>query len=228
MVNKIIAGIIVAVVGVAAIEYFRQKIGPITLSVKADSASILAGGSVTFTATATGGVAPYSYAWNFGNGNTGNGNPVSETFISNGTFKTTCTVTDSAGNVASGSDTVTVTSVATPFLTASSPTFAEEGTTVQISGLLYEGSPSTGGIGGESVEFLVLAPGAPAPVGIGSATTNGTGLATISYTIPSGGPPGTWTFYSSFGGDAAKGLTAAANATSNTTVYAPLSVTVGP
>src|SRR5437899_2540575 len=42
------------------------------------------GPSVTFTCSATGGTAPYSYGWTFGDGITGSGSPVSHTYQSAG------------------------------------------------------------------------------------------------------------------------------------------------
>src|SRR5213080_2493145 len=53
------------------------------------------GQSVTFTCSATGGTAPYSYGWTFGDGNTGSGSPVTYSYQSAGAMTVTCTVTDS-------------------------------------------------------------------------------------------------------------------------------------
>ncbi len=51
-------------------------------------------------------------------------------------------------------------------------------------------------LGSETLSFSV------AGVAVGSATTNATGTATLSYTIPVGTAAGTYTFLVSFGGDA--------------------------
>ncbi len=57
---------------------------------------------------------PYTFSWNFGDGTTGSGNPVSHTFSSTGTYTQIVTVTDSIGNVATGKDTVLVSSIPQP------------------------------------------------------------------------------------------------------------------
>ncbi len=194
---------------------------------QAESVTAFAGSTIQFTATAAGGVSPYTYAWTFGDGGTGSGNPASHTFTTGGSFTVTVTVTDTVGNTANGTDTVTISTLITPSLTCTSPPFAQEGTVVTVSGFLK--NTSTGaGISGETVAFLAAVPGG-SPITIGTAPTNSTGLASVSYTVPSSGPTGNWTFYASFGGDSANGLTAVApNPTSVTDVYAPLTVTVGP
>ena len=66
------------------------------------------GETVSFKGTATGGTAPYTYSWNFGDSATTIGNPVSHTYATAGTYQATLTVSDSAGHVASASQTITV------------------------------------------------------------------------------------------------------------------------
>ena len=57
------------------------------------------GATVTFSADVTGGVLPYSYLWDFGDGNTSTAaNPI-HTYISDGTFTVTLTVTDGDSTV---------------------------------------------------------------------------------------------------------------------------------
>jgi hypothetical protein len=51
---------------------------------------------VTFTAAAGGGVPPYSFSWDFGDGSTGSGSLVSHTYASSGGYRITLTVQDSA------------------------------------------------------------------------------------------------------------------------------------
>jgi hypothetical protein len=57
--------------------------------------------SYIFTATVTGGVAPYTFSWQFGDGTPlGTGNPVTHQFHQPWTYQVWATVTDAAGNVA--------------------------------------------------------------------------------------------------------------------------------
>jgi hypothetical protein len=51
---------------------------------------------ITFTAAAGGGVPPYSFSWDFGDGSTGSGSVVSHTYASSGGYRITLTVQDSA------------------------------------------------------------------------------------------------------------------------------------
>src|SRR5713101_1732999 len=45
-----------------------------------------AGKPVSFTATSSGGCTPSSFQWNFGDGNTGSGNPTSHAYAVKGTY----------------------------------------------------------------------------------------------------------------------------------------------
>src|SRR5207245_2982158 len=56
-----------------------------------------AGSPVQFTASTTGGVAPFTFSWNFGDTTTGTGSPVSHSYSAAGTFSVTVTATDSNG-----------------------------------------------------------------------------------------------------------------------------------
>src|SRR5262249_44107955 len=73
--------------------------------------------SVSFTGAASGGTAPYSYSWNFGDGSATSTlqNP-GHTYNSAGTYTATLTVTDSAApaNTATSNVTVTVSAVGNP------------------------------------------------------------------------------------------------------------------
>jgi PKD repeat protein len=64
---------------------------------------------VNFSANASGGTAPYSYRWSFGDGGTGGDlKSISHIFTTNGPFEATVVVLDGAGGSISGSDNLTV------------------------------------------------------------------------------------------------------------------------
>ena len=89
------------------------------------SANPAVGSPVTFTATVTGGTAPYSYSWSFGDGSAaGTTNPVSHSYTSKGAKTVTLTVTDA--NTMQGMSSQTVNIAGTPptvsFTVSASPT----------------------------------------------------------------------------------------------------------
>ncbi len=75
---------------------------PLTISGLAASPNPAAFGQVVnFTASATGGTSPYTYAWAFGDGGTGgNLSSISHVYTTNGPFDAELTVADAAGGVA--------------------------------------------------------------------------------------------------------------------------------
>ena len=64
--------------------------------------------SISFTGTATGGTPPYSYNWDFGDGNTGTGSSAVHAYQSMNNFTVALTVTDTAGATATFSQVVRV------------------------------------------------------------------------------------------------------------------------
>jgi PKD repeat protein len=56
--------------------------------------------AVSFSSTPSGGLAPYTYAWNFGDASTGTGPSPSHTYTSGGTFSVNLNVTDANGATA--------------------------------------------------------------------------------------------------------------------------------
>jgi len=63
---------------------------------------------VNFTATATGGTAPYTYEWTFGDASSGSGSPVTHDYATEGRFSVKLTVSDSAGHAVTVTKNVTV------------------------------------------------------------------------------------------------------------------------
>ena len=66
---------------------------------------------VNFTSAAEEGTAPYSYAWDFGDGNTSNLQNPSNIYQIAGSYTSKLTVTDAEGKTASKSIVITVTEV---------------------------------------------------------------------------------------------------------------------
>src|SRR5436309_2750679 len=96
------------------------------------------GQQVTFTASVSGGTAPYTDSWSFGDGSTGTGPSVTHTYSSAGSFTVTLTVKDSGvpQQTVTSQKTVTVTNPPPP-LSASftySPSSPQVGQTVSFTG----------------------------------------------------------------------------------------------
>jgi len=64
--------------------------------------------TVNFTANANGGTPPYTYNWNFGDGQSSTEQNVSHTYVAAGTYVAALTVTDSLGTTTNGSVTIIV------------------------------------------------------------------------------------------------------------------------
>ena len=69
---------------------------PLTASLTCSATSPLVGQQVTFSASTSGGIAPYSFSWSFGDGSTGTGSTASHSYSIAGTFTVTLTVNDSS------------------------------------------------------------------------------------------------------------------------------------
>lgn len=80
--------------------------------------SVNAGGSLSFTATASGGTSPYTFSWSFGDGQTGSGATVSHTYQSAGNYNVTLTITDAIGETQTITKTVKVNAVGGPIFTS--------------------------------------------------------------------------------------------------------------
>lgn len=68
-----------------------QKMDPLVVTLTPSTQSGTVPLTVTFTASATGAVGGYTYAWAFGDGGVANGTPVNHTYSSSGTFNATVT-----------------------------------------------------------------------------------------------------------------------------------------
>jgi len=82
--------------------------------------SPVAGQVVSFTGTASGGTAPYTFSWTFGDGAAATGNPATHTYTSAGSYTAGLSVMDSKGATGAASTHVTVGSGTTADFTISS------------------------------------------------------------------------------------------------------------
>jgi len=94
------------------------------------------GSSVSFSGTASGGVGTLTYHWDFGDGGTADGSLTpSHTFVDNGVYTVTLTVTDGNNQSASDTATVTVSNVApTGSLSNNGPVYTNGNVTVSFAG----------------------------------------------------------------------------------------------
>jgi PKD repeat protein len=100
------------------------------------------GQEIDFFGTAIGGVQPYSFSWDFGDGSSGTGQAPSHTYTSAGTFVVTLTVTDSASPPATDTDTTNaiITSGDQPIADANGDYEGEVGEEIQFEGDVYGGT----------------------------------------------------------------------------------------
>ena len=90
---------------------------PLGASITYSPANPVAGQIITFSASATGGVSPYSYNWSFSDGTTGVGQFTSHSYSAQGTYTVTVTVSDSASPAQTVTATKSVVVSAPPPLT---------------------------------------------------------------------------------------------------------------
>ena len=127
-------------------DFWIQGATPLSATAKGTPSTGNAPLAVSFTGSATGGTAPYSYSWNFGDGSaTSTAQNPSHTYNSAGTYTATLTVTDSSSPVKTATSTVTTTvsAVGNP-LTATvsaNPTSGQVPLTVAFTGTGTGGTP---------------------------------------------------------------------------------------
>jgi PKD repeat protein len=126
-------------------DFWIQGATPLSATASATPTTGNAPLSVSFTGSATGGKAPYSYSWNFGDGSTSTAQNPSHTYNAACTCTATLTVTDSSSPVktATSSVTITVSAVGNPLsATASaSPSSGQVPLNVAFTGTGTGGTP---------------------------------------------------------------------------------------
>jgi PKD repeat protein len=106
-------------------------------TITASALKISAGHTVTFTTSPTGGTAPYSYAWSFGDGATSAvQDPSAHTFAKAGTYVVNLTVTDAGGGVVHSSVTIVVSSAPAGLNLGSTGTYMIVGVVVVVLAIL--------------------------------------------------------------------------------------------
>ncbi len=97
-------------------DLWIQGTTPLTATASASPTVGNAPLGVSFAGSATGGTAPYTFSWNFGDGTTSTAQNPSHTYSAAGTFNATLTVTDSSSpaKTATSSVTVNVSAVGNP------------------------------------------------------------------------------------------------------------------
>src|SRR5207237_588156 len=88
---------------------------------------------VTFAGSATGGAAPYAYAWTFGDGGTATGTlSPAHTYGDSGSYTATLVVTDALGGTSQGSTAVTISNVAPTPTLSGAPASSAEGAAISL------------------------------------------------------------------------------------------------
>ncbi|TMI51026.1 PKD domain-containing protein, partial [Candidatus Bathyarchaeota archaeon] len=109
------------------------------------------GQTVTFTASASGGVAPYSFTWDFGDGATATGTAASHAYASANYYNVTLTAVDSANNIGSSRSVIAVGSwnpnvPCVPSLTALSSILGSAYPSESLAGSQWQTNSTAGGI----------------------------------------------------------------------------------
>jgi PKD repeat protein len=117
---------------------------PFTADFTIDGTSV-AGVSLNFTATASGGTPPYLFAWMFGDGNSGTGSGATHIYTVKGSYTVTLNVTDANGTMLSISRGIVV--APQPLTVTISPSSATAGNPVEFTATI------TGGTGPYSVSW---------------------------------------------------------------------------
>ncbi len=176
---------------VHALTAWRPARPVVTASASFNPSNPTAGQTVTFTGAASGGAAPYSFTWDFGDGTAAAGNPVSHTYAP-GTYPVHMAAADSQGTVGVFSQTITVTAAPDFSISASPSSLIVRVGKTNASTILL--SSLNGFSGNVSVSSSVTPVG---PTAFLSPTTvtlvpNGSGTTVLNVSASLTTPPGTY------------------------------------
>jgi PKD repeat protein len=107
---------------IGAFEYEASASPQLRVVIEANPTSGQAPLNVNFTGSATGGTAPYTYSWNFGDDQASTSQNPFHSYPSEGAYTATLTVTDNEGGNAVASQVITVTKTAVSLAAAMSAT----------------------------------------------------------------------------------------------------------
>ncbi len=178
------------------------------------------GQNLKFTANVSGGVPPYSYSWNFGDGTTASTNPAYHSYSTPGYYTITVTVTDAINDKASASVTINIEVVPTLTLTVSgvktynNAYWAVEGSTIGLTAQLLENGL---GLRDQDIEFYVN------NTQVGHGLTDDSGTVTVYYTVNTTGQLQIYAYYPGV----SPGYASVTSNTVTVNAVAPLSVSVG-
>jgi PKD repeat protein len=113
-------------------SYSLSVIGNMSATITASKTTVDAGQAVDFTSVVTGGLSPYAYSWNFGDGSpTSSAQNPTHTYSGSGTQIVTFTATDSAGGTIHRTVSIAVNAAVTASASAT-PTTVAPGATVSF------------------------------------------------------------------------------------------------
>jgi PKD repeat protein len=157
---------------------------PVSASASATPSSVDVGQTVSFSCTAGGGVAPYTYSWVFGDGTTGTGQSATHSYTTAGSMTAVCTVRDSDSTTATGAASVAVVALPSVTTPSASPNGPLEGSSVTIT------VSASGGSGGLTYTWAGLPPGcvsANSPSVTCTPTSSGTYQVSVTVVDSNGG-----------------------------------------
>jgi PKD repeat protein len=129
--------------GLTGSQQFTLTVNPPLVVSAGSDVTTQVGKALPFAGTATGGIAPLTYAWDFGDGGKASGSLTpTYTYANSGTYTVTLTVTDAQNHVGQGTLHVTVQDVAPTVAILGAPMSSPEGTAISLTSTVTSPSPA--------------------------------------------------------------------------------------